>query len=273
MNNGFIQTWFEASEDFSTLLNKSDIGNSIDYTKIKGNANYFNTLGFFLQKDFTYKKYHHFAIKSKFYGAKDIEYLKVKGENSNEQFKLSLDYYYSKRNRISKNNSHDNSYSGYGYGFDLEYIYKNKNLYIYSGILNILGTIHWSSISKMHYDLNSNTIYKDDNGFNKVRPFGIGSYKQNINYKQKLPLYYKSTIDYKIANSSYLGNNLIGNKNTIFNEIYLRKEFKNFAFKTGYIIENKNMNFTLAMPNVKIHISNNFSFSNTILQASYKIDF
>jgi hypothetical protein len=272
MNSGFIQTLYYSSNDFSTLLNSNNIGSEITSKNIEANANYFDTKGMYIEKKFDLDSKHTIKTKFKLYKAKDIQYLNLQGSNDN-RFLMSFDYYYSKTNKISKNNNHDNNYSGQGYGLDLEYIYKNNDLYFNFGIFNINSYINWKSITHMYYDFDSQTVYKGDDGFNHIKPFGVGYYKYNIDYKQKIPIKYKVILDYKIDNSISIGDNIDFDKNIMFNEIYIQKEYiNNLNTKIGYIYELQNIIFGLKYKTYSIEISNDIKTSNRVIRVGFKVD-
>ena len=273
VNSGFIQTLYHAKKDFTTLLNKNDIGNSIEYIDISGYLTYIQSEGFFLQKVISYSQNHFFGLKFKLFKVNEIQYLNTSGSNSSEKFDMSFDYYYSDKNFISKNNLHDDSYKGYGYIFDLEYIYEKENLYIYASILNLNSTIKLNSITHMHYDFDSQTIYKGDDGYNHYKPFGVGYYKYNIDFKYKLPKSYKATINYKLNNTVSIGNNTNIYNDITFNESYIKIKRANYSYKLGYLYENKDIKLSLYFKNITLDITNNFAKSNKIITAGYKVIF
>ena len=267
MNNGFIETWYKADKDFNVLLHKSDIGSEISYDSILGEANYYHTRGIYIQKVFSLGKYNFLAVKLKYNLAKDIQYLQLNGYNTQNQFQASFDYYYSDENYISHNNMHDKDYKGSGFGLDIEYIFNYKKFYFYAGLLNIKSYIKWKSITKMHYDFDSVTVYKGSDGYNHRKPFGSGKYSYDVDYRQKLPMFYHSAINYEINDYLSIGDNLEGYRSTTFNEIYLNTKILNSRYKIGYIYEAKNLTFGAYFNHLKVEISNRFSYSNKLLQA------
>jgi len=280
INDGFIQTWYGASNDFTILLNKTTIGDEIDYLPIKGEANYYYTKGLYLQKILRLTNKQYFSLKAKLYDAKDMQVIKVNGSNSNKQFKLSVDYYFSNKNMLIKEKFQDDQYSGKGYGFDLEYIYNNDYLYIYAGILNIRSHINWNSITHFQAEFDSNFGYDEQNNY---KPFGTKSYTHDINYKQKIPIYYKTTIDYKLNKSISIGDNINGYKDIYFNEFYTNFKINKYRYKLGYIYESKNIIFGALFEDIKFYdtklnniyleISNKYGTSTKTIQAKYHISF
>ncbi len=272
MNSGFIQTLYYSSNDFSTLLNSNNIGNDLTSQTIDANLNYADIQGIFFEKKFDLNSKHSIKTKIKLYQAKNIQYLNVKGSNNN-RFVMSFDYYYSQNNIISKNNNHNDNYSGLGYGVDLEYAYRDDNFYFCLNALNINTYIDWNSITKMHYDFDSQTIYMGDDGFNHIKAFGIGYYEYDIDYKQKIPIRYKAILEYKIDNSISVGDKLDVN-NSIYNELYIKKNYNSsFDVKFGYIYELKNMILGISYKNLAVEISNGFNSSNRIIKAGFKVNF
>ncbi len=283
INDGFIQTWYHAKKDFNTLLHKAEIGNDISYVNIDADINYYDTQGLFIQEIIPLSKNHTFSVKVKLLKAKDLQSLEVYGKNDSQKFQMSFDYYYSDKNHISKNKNHDDIYQGSGYGFDLEYIYDNDKIYFYSGILNLNSYINWESITFMHYDFDSGiypnkcttlgVTYIKDNGYLGCKSFGTGYYKYNINFKQKLPILYKVTLDYKIKDFLSIGNNLDMSENIYFNETYINMRILNSAYKLGYIHENENILLGAYFENIDLSISKDLSTSSKIIQAKLHISF
>ncbi|MEA2050160.1 MAG: hypothetical protein U9O56_05465 [Campylobacterota bacterium] len=272
-NDGFIQTWFYATKDFNTLLNKDDIGDYITNTTIDGDASYYIANGIYIQKIFNPTKKHYFSSKLKLLKGSELQSLAVTGENA-EQFEMSFDYYYSDKNHISKNKRFDNSENGIGYAIDLEYIYNDEKLYFHAGFYNIHSFLYWKDIEFMHYDFNGQTIYIGDDGYKHSRPFGSGYYRYDIDYKQKLPLYYRSTLNYKINNIISIGDSMEGYNDIVFNQLYIKTKInKNHSFKTGYIYETKNIIFGVDFKYISLECMYNFAMNEKVLVGGYKIKF
>jgi len=229
MNDGFIETWFEASKDFSTLLGMRGIGNSLRNFPIQASVDYFESEGLYLEKLFVLNA-QQFSGKIKFHHAKNIQLLRLNGSNQNGDFATTFDYYYTKKNYISKNRSNSDDGSGVGYSVDLEYTSKPfANLNVYLGIINALSSLKWSGVALMHYDLDSSKPLGE--------PFGVGYYKYNQTFNQTLPIYGKMKIDYELTDNLSIGNNTDANKNTLFNEVYGKTKYREYSFKVGKIIE------------------------------------
>jgi len=273
INDGFIQTWYYAEKDFITLLTKSDIGNEIDTVDIDADLNYYDAYGLFAQKIIPFYEHHFLSIKAKLYSASEIQYLDVKGYNNSSRFELSFDYYYARKNYISKNQDGDKGYSGLGFGVDLEYIYDNDKLYIYGGILNIGSFIEWKNITLMHYDFDSQTRYLGADGFYHLKAFGSGFYEFNVDYRQKLPMQYKATLEYSINDDFSIGTHANGYKDLMFHELYLSHNICGDRYKIGYMLETKNASFGAYFKYISLEISNNFGMSSRSIQANYHIKY
>ena len=274
LNDGFINTWYSATKDWTTLVNKKTFSD-IPSIPIDGYGNYSYTKGIYLQKVLKLSNKHHISAKAKFFAGEQMQDIKTYGYNSETRFNLLVDYYYTDKNIITKSEQHDDSFSGYGYGFDLEYIYQDDRFYIYTGILNIGASIDWDSITYMHYEFDSDNLSKYDPDHPQVKlPLASGYYKFDISYSQKLPRYYKGIVDYKIDDMVSIGDSLFYyDKDLISNELYTSLNLKNSFYKLGYFYENKVVNFGYGYKNINIEVSNKFGTSNTILNGSYKISF
>ncbi len=269
VNDGFIQTWYAVDKSFDKLLRSEDIGKKIPQVDISGWLNYYDTKGVSIQKEFIYKK-HKFFITTNLYKAKNMQNLIVYGKNS-KYFKVSFDYYYSDKNYISKNKNHDNAYSGKGYGFDLAYLYKNQKYTFLASIQNIHTFIDWKSITLMHYDFDSNTIYKGSDGYNHKKPFGQGYYKYDINYKQKIPIQKKVIFEYKIKENIIIGDKLELYKQVNFNQIYTQFNYHNISYKVGTLYKDKVLLFGVKYKYFYIDISNNLNTNKKIISCFFKI--
>jgi hypothetical protein len=267
INDGFIKTWFYANNSFDTLLNSSDIGQNLEKVFINGNLNYYKTNGLFIRKKYHLNQRSSLVLKAKLLSGIDMHFLNTQGKND-DNFELSFDYFYTNKNYISKNTNHSNGYKALGYGFDLKYSYKYKNLNFDAAVLNLASYLYWKNITLMHYDFNSQTIYKGDDGYDHLRPFGQGYYKHNINYKQKLPTYYQANINYL-----GVGVNTSGYNSNLFNQLYLQNHFKKLHYKIGYTIENKGITLNAKYKNISLGISRPFSSSKSMLFLGYKFSY
>ena len=273
INDGFIDTWYDALQDFNVLLKKSSITTELDTVDIYAEGNFYDTSGLFVQKVISPYRYNYLSLKTKFYYGKEMQYINTVGYNNKSRFELDLEYYYTDDNIVTKNNYQDDIYNGYGYGFDLEYIYYDNIWYIYAGLLNIGANIYWNSITHIYYKFDSDTTYYDEDGYKHSRAFGNGYYEFDIDYKQKIPMYHKLSIDYKINEYLNIGNNLVGYKSANFNEPYIMINKNNHRVKFGYGIEVKNAVFGYYYKNIGIQLSNKIGSNQSNLITTYKITF
>jgi len=273
MNSGFIQTWYYANRDFNTLLHKSNIGQSVSSTNIEGYLNYYEVEGFYLQKIWHPKQNHFFSTKLKLLQGKEYQSLDIKGTNTNSRFRTSFDYYYSDKNYISKNNDHTTNYSAKGYGVDLEYIYKSENFYGYLGLYNIFGSLYWDGVSLMHYDLDSKTIYKGDDGYNHQKAFGVGYYKYDINYKQKLNRHTKVELSYNLSENFILNNSTNIYTNSIYNNTAILYKRDNSFYKIGYIQELNKFNLGIYLKYLSVELYNSFDLQKNLLFLNFHCNF
>jgi len=273
LNDGFIQTLYQSNNDFNTFLHNSTINTQLSKTDIDGFTNYYDIKGLYLQKLLSLSPYHTISAKVKFFVSDDIQNVDINGYNTQERFVANLEYYYRKENYISHRTSDETTSKGYGYSIDLEYIYNKERLYIYAGLLNIGGIIYWDNISKMTYFFDSQTVYVGADGYNHRKPFGVGKYEDNVKYKQYLPMFYKGTIDYALYSFLSIGNNLSGYKDVVFNEPYVTLKVYNSRYKVGYMYEANTAIFAAYFQHFKVEISNNFSFSQQVMQAKVHIWF
>lgn len=270
INDGFVKTWFKAKTNFMNLLTIKDINEDLEKSSLKGKANEYDAYGIFLQRVFQINKNHFFSTKIKLNISNKLNYLKVSGETNDEMFHGTIDYYYSDRNFVTQKDT--NGGSGYGYGLDLEYIYNYEDFYFYFGGFNLFSYIYWDDISYMFYDLDSKIIYKGEDGYNHYRPFGRGHYIYHTDFTQKLPSYFKSSINYEIGKFAF-GDNIDIYDSMYYNEIYINRKIGLSRYKIGYILENRVLIFTTYFKNFTLEISNKFGEANTILQAEFKIVF
>lgn len=266
INDGFIEMWFTASKDFSTLLGMRGIGNSLQNFPIKASVDYLESDGLYLEKSFAVNS-HQLSGKVKLHHAKNIQLLRLNGSNQNGDFATTFDYYYTQKNYISKHKSDSANGSGVGYSVDFEYASKPlENLNIYLGIINALSSIKWSGLSLMHYDLDSSKPLGE--------PFGIGYYRYNQTFNQTLPMYGKMKIDYALADNLTIGDNTDINKNTFFNEVYGKTKYHEYSFKVGKVIEanqfifgvgKKDTNFfNLKIVDMNLEMTHDLSFHDNV---------
>lgn len=244
MNDGFVEMWFESSKDFTTLLGMKGIGNSLKNIPIKASVDYYESDGVYLQKIF-FMDSNQFGAKVKLHNAKNIQFLRVNGLNQNGRFATNFDYYYTNKNYISKYKSEYDNGSGIGYSVDLEYFAKSKNgVSVYLGLINTLSSIKWSGVSLMHYELDSSKSLGE--------PFGVGYYKYNQSFTQKLPIYGKVQIEYQLTDILSIGDNTNINKKTMFNEVYAQTKYNDYSLKIGNIIEVNQFIFGLGKRNTNL---------------------
>ncbi len=282
-NDGFINTWFLANQNFAKLLTKTTIGAELNKEIIKAKGEYYYVQGIYFQKIVVPSSNQWLSLKTNLIYGKELQSLNVNGSNSNQRFLLSFDYFYNYKNVISKNKDNLDTDNGLGYGFDVEYIYEKNNLYLYGGLFNLGGKIYWKDITKMHYDFDSKQIYIGDDGYNHLKPFGVGYYEFHTNYTQKLPLYYKATIDYKLNDTFSLGNNLNGYSNIVFNEPYTSVKIGNTIYKLGYVLGNDDATFGVMfekinlfgakIKNLNLEVSNKFGSGNDTMMGRVGFSF
>lgn len=272
INDGFIQTWQKSQQNFTTFLGKKDINKELEANLVYGDANYYDAQGIYLQRILNITQNNYLSVKVKLNYADKLQFIQADGYTDSQEFKGKFDYYYRKKNYITNRDDKDGS-AGTGYGLDLEYIYNYKNIYVYLGIFNLYSFIYWKNVTLMHYDLDSTTIYKGDDGYNHYRPFGKGYYKDNVHLKQKLPEYYKASLNYEFNDYIATGDNLDIYDSILYNEIYINAKVYNGRYKLGYAYENRELLFAAYYKYFAIEISNYFGLSNNILKASCKISF
>jgi len=272
-NDGFVKTLYSSNSDFNTFLHMDDIYTKIDPTLLKGSTNAYKIKGAYLEKIFQIQQNHFLSAKLKLYVADDVQNLVIEGTNTQERFQGTLEYYYCKENYVSGRTSEETTSQGYGYSMDLAYIYNKEKLYIYAGLFNIGGVIYWNNISKMEYVFDSDTVYVGEDGYNHRKPFGIGSYQDNVSYTQYLPLFYRASFDYALFENFSFGNNLSGYRSVVFNEPYVTMKLYNTRWKLGYMYEAKTVMFGAYFNHFQVEISNNFSFSQQVMQAKVHIWF
>jgi len=273
MSDGFIDTWHASNRDFLSLLLNKNVYQDIDPASLQSSANHYKSYGLFIQKIFTLNSKHHFSAKLRLHYADRLNYIEVEGETNREKFQGSFDYYYSGENLISNAPNRSDTAKGLGYGIDLEYIYADESLYFYVGVFNLASHIYWENVDLMHYDFDSEVIYMGSDGYNHYRPFGTGKYEYDVDFTQKLPEYYKATLNYALSENFSLGDNLDIYDGVTYNEVYGNTKVYGGRYKLGYIIENQNVVFGAYFKYISVEISNSFGTANDILQANCKISF
>lgn len=272
INDGFIKTWYEADKNFFKLLLNKDINNSLPNTPIKGDANHFISKGIFIQNILEIDSNHYFSSKIKLHSTSELQYIKVRGNTNQERFTAGFDYYYSKKNLISKRDNNQSA-KGKGYSIDLEYLYEENNLYGYFGVFNIYSHIYWSGISLMHYDFDSQVIYRGDDGYNHYKPFGVGYYKENQKFKQTLPMYYKAAIKYKINELLSVGNNIDLYDKVFYNEFYTILNFEHGKYKIGYIDKTNDFILGASFRYFALELTKNPQTSNNMIKGNLRFSF
>ena len=259
VNKGFIETWYYAANDFNILLKKSDIGYYISEPKIYGKMNYSQFRSIFLQKF-----YQNFKIKYSILQGKVLQYMKIKGINTKKHFIADLYYNYSDRNLLMQDYLKSNDYRGLGYSIDISYSKKYPSFEYNINFYNILGAIYWKNIVFMKYHFDSNTKYKDENGYYHYRPFGVGKLIKT-NFYQKLPFY----ISYKLKKTFkkfFIEDEGMYNDNNRYDSLFLGKKY----FKIGYVPQIKNVVFGFENKNINIELSNNIKYHSKFLKIYLK---
>jgi len=259
INKGFIETWYYAASDFNTLTKTYDIGYYITEPKIYGILNYYQDDSIFYTK-----KYKYFNITFNLLRGKQLQYMKVNGTNRENRFLATLKYFYTDKNLVTHSYEDDNYYSGLGSSFDIEFFDKDNKLKPFIGIYNILGFIKWRSITYLEYHFDSKTKYIGDDGYYHYKPFGVGKYKKDVNFYQKLPLFIKYSFEYK-----NIGDNGLFSNGARFDELF----FKYHKYKIGFIPQTKNIVLGVFQKNWRIDISNNLSTHSKFLKLYFDVKF
>ncbi len=273
LNDGMIELLFEAQKDFVQLLVSKDIYQTLESKPIIGEVNSYNAYGIFVQKVFKVYSHHYISLKLKFNYANELHDVKVDGYTSSDKFYGKLDYIYSRENLISNRTNESNSPSGMGYGLDIEYIFNQNKLYFYLGGFNLGSYIYWKDVILMHYDFDSEVIYKGDDGYNHYRTFGQGYYEYNVSFTQKLSSYYKASVNYELFDNFSIGNNLKIYEDLYAYEPYINTKIYSGRYKLGYEVKSNTLLFGAYFKYIHIEVSNKFGVSNNILNASCKISF
>ncbi len=277
VNDGLVQTWYNSANDFSFLLSTSTINQNLGTTPIVGRGNAADIYGFYFQKIIALSSKHYFSAKLKVNVANNLHNIKINGQTSSEKFLGSIDYYYSDKNIIMNGIKKSKNTYGIGYGLDLEYIYDNDSIYLYLGVFNIESYIYWNNVTFMHYDFDSQTIYKGNDGYNHYKPFGVGYYKYNVDFKQKLPTYYKTALNYKLEDNLALGYNLSVYDELIYNEFYTNFKLDDVMYKIGYKfeseLESKDVILGIYCKNFIVESSTHLSRSSSLFLLNLKVSF
>ena len=246
INKGFIQTWYYADSDFNTLTKKNDVGYYISEPTIYGLLNYYQNDSLFLSKFINNFKFTVNLIR-----AKQLQYMKVTGSNTENRFLADLSYYYTDKNLVTKNVEDDNYYGGFGSSFDIEYKKTTPKYNIYGGIYNILGFINWRSVTYLEYHFDSKTRYVGEDGYYHYKPFGVGQYKRDVFFHQKLPIFMKYGFSYK--SNIEIGDKGLFSSGARFDEFFCK--YKHIIL--GYIPQTKNVVYGFDVKHFKIEVSNN----------------
>jgi hypothetical protein len=273
MNNGLIETIYESDKSFSNILGNSDIYKNLEDGPIRGKANDFDSFGVFFEKKIKLKKYHYLMAKLKLHYATGLNNIHIKGHTTDSNYKATVDYYYSDKNLLSNAKNQSSDTRGYGYTLDVSYIYQQDKIYFFLGAYNLASYIYWKNISLMHYDLDSETIYVGEDGYNHYKPFGVGYYKYNIGYKQKVPSYLKSSINYDFMSHLAFGDNISIYDKMHYNELYTNLKVGPARYKLGYVVENYNLIFGFYYKKLLFEMSRGFELSNKILQFKCEISY
>jgi len=263
INRGFIQTWYYASSDFNTLLKRSDIGYYITTPEIFGVMNYSEYYGFYYHQTFKGVNVYFNFLKGN-----RLIYIKTTGSNTKNRFLADLEFYYSGKNFIT-NTYNGDDFSAYGFGIDITKEGKYKDFYFRGGVYNIFGFIDWKSVNYMYYHFDSNTTYVGEDGYLHQKPFGVGYYKKDINFYQKLPLFFKYNFEYK----SRFGLEGIYSLNNRFNLPYFRYFIHRFFVKIGIVLENKNIFFGFGKRNWSVEFSRDLDLHTNFIKLGLKYSF
>jgi len=259
VNKGFIQTWYYATQNFNTLLKKSDVGYYITESNIYALVNYSQFQALFIQNNLKY-----FNIRFSFLRGKVIQYMKINGKNTKNHFITDLNYYYSDKNLLMTNYLKSNDYKGLGYSLDITVLKKFNSYDIFLGFFNILGAIEWKDIVLMRYHFDSNTKYIGKDGYYHYRSFGEGRFIKT-NFYQKLPFYLKYKIKKKFK-KFFLEDEGMYSSGARFDTLFIGKKI----FKIGYTLQVKNIVFGLNTKHFNIELSNNIKYHSKFIRFNFK---
>ena len=266
INRGFIESWYYASNDFNTLLKRSDIGYYITTPEIYGILNYAEYYAFYLKKEFFGTSFYLNFLKGK-----RLDYIKVIGNNTKNRFIADLEYVYTGKNFIT-DNFNGGDFSGYGLGIDIQKRFVYKNYFLFLGVYNILGFIRWRGVNYMYYHFDSDTKYIGDDGYIHYKPFGKGFYKTDYNFFQRLPLFFKYNLHFS-KNNFIFGSEGIYTQGNYFNVPYLKFKLKKLWLKAGYVLENKNFVYGISGKSFAIEVSNNLKFHSKFIKLLIDFNF
>jgi len=273
INDGFVELWYEAQKDFTRLLASDRIYKTLEPKPIRGEGNSYESSGLFVQKVFPLATYHHLSTKLKVHYAKDLHYISVDGYTNKKKLVGSFDYIYSNKNLITKGTDNSDSPLGVGYALDIEYIYNREKFYMYLGGFNIGSYIYWKNITRMHYDFDSEVIYKGDDGYNHYKPFGRGHYEYNKSFIQKIPTYYKASLNYALLDNFAVGNNVQVYENMYSYEPYINAKIYSNRYKIGIETQSKTLMFGVYLKHIQLELANKFGLDGNILSGRCKISF
>ena len=262
LNDGFIQTWYYASQDFNTLLKKSDVGYYITNPDIYGIMNYSQSQSVFVEKNFNYLNVRFSVLR-----AKEIQYMKVNGKNTQKRFIMDLDYYYAGKNILMERYIKSDNYKGLGYSLDITASKKFNSYEIFLGFFNVIGAIQWKDIILMRYHFDSQTKYIGSDGYYHYRPFGQGKFIKTDFY-QKLPFYFK----YKIKKSFkkfFLEDEGMYSSGARFDTLFIGKKI----FKIGYTPQAKNVVFGINTKHFDIELSNNIKYHSKFIKLNFEFTY
>lgn len=272
VNSGLNQLWYTVNQDFFTLLNNKNINNNLQTNPIEGNLVHQDFYGLYIQRKFRVNKSHFLSTKLKLNYGREINSVQIGGNTNSEKFDATLDYFYSYKNLVTRDSLDNKKAYAVGYALDIEYIYNQKNIYLYLAIFNLYSYNYWKHLAYMHYDFNSEVTYKGDDEYKHYRSFGVGYYKYDVTLKQRIPQYYKVSLNYEYNNFSF-GDNLEIYNYFYTNEIYSNYKYSNSRYKVGYIIEKNTLIFAGYFQNYIFEISDIYRKNNNIIQGNLKISF
>ncbi len=262
INKGFIQTLYYTGNDFNTLLKKSDAGYYITEPKIYGLLNYSQFRSVFYKKN-----YKGFSLKFSIMQGKVLQYMKVNGTNYKKRFIADLNYYYSNKNILMKNYLKSNSYQGLGYCINAFYK-KVFSTFEYSlGFYNILGAVRWKNVVLMKYHFDSNTRYKDKNGYYHYKAFGVGRFVKTDFY-QKLPFYISYKFK-KLFRKFFIEDEGMYSNGSRYDSLFLGKNY----FKVGYVPQAKNIILGIESKHINVELSNNIRYHSKFFKFFIKIKY
>ncbi len=288
INNGFLQTWYYAGQDFESLLLSDNLNEKIDNLPVSGSGNHYDSYGLYIQKVLDLSDNHYLSLKLKLYISDELHNIDINGETNSSRFTAGLDYYYNKKNLITKDELSSPSSYGIGYGIDVEYIYNLDELYVYLGGFNLGSKIYYKNVTKMHFDFDSKRIYVGEDGYNHYKPFGVGYYEKDMSFVQSLKAYYKTAINYEVYDNLFLGYDLDIYSSMTFNGFNIGTQIYESKYKLSYAVENKILAFGAYFKNIEIpllydtkislkafnlELTNKFSTSGNYMAGACRVSF